>query len=455
MRIHFLILAAVILFTSSPTFGDEVRQVFDSLYGPRIKQAITSIDKADDIALAGSLLEAAQSSSDTPALVALLCDASHSLAHRHAEGYATAAQAMELLAKLVPDQRDAAREKLLAVMMLQTRTGKAEDRDLAFAKVIEALIAIGDEKIAAKQWPDATANYRRALSVATTKKSPRLEDIKSRVEESMRIERVSKQIARLQEKLLEDANDFATAEEIVRLLIIELDDADAAVPMLSRVKSESLKKIVPLAGKALGDLNAEEALALGEWYRAQAAASAPANRELWLKTEQTLGRFLELNTDSGITFTKASVMYTEAKGKMDSLKAVAKPAPAARLPRNPLIAEDKHFGFTGFQKENNLYTLTAAGPIPASRTKLRYKGHTDGGPHSFGHIHVRLDGRDWVKVGEWSDVSLVESSKNDHWTTIDLTALPVNVNAKKMEVKFEFTKGGWRMQIYEVQWTTK
>ncbi len=444
---------ATVLACSSFAWADPVKDVFDSIYGPRIKAVAGTGDKADDLALAKDMLEAARTSLETPALVALLCDASHALTFRLSEGQAVAAEAMTLLADAVPSQRDAAREKLINLLTVQSRTGKPEERDAAGDRLIELLLMIGDEKLDAKQWTEAINSYRRAMSQASMRKSPQTEVVRARLEESMRLDRAVKQIARLEEKLLANANDTATAQEIVKLYLLEMDDPDAAVPILARVQDETLRKIVPLAGRAVGDLDADESLMLGQWYRTQAAASN--NRDLWVKTEQYLSRFLQLNTDTGLAFTKATVLHNEAKAKMETLKPVPKPPTPARLPRNPLIAEDKHFGFTGFEKKDNIYTLTSAAPIPAARTKLRYKAHTDGGPHSFGNIHVRLDGRDWVKVGQWSDVSLVESGKNEHWTTLDLTALPANVNARKMEVRFQFTNGGWRMQIYEVQWTTK
>ena len=99
-----LTLVMVILSFASSALASEAQQVFDSLYGPRIKAVKASVDRADDHALAKELLTAAGNSTDTPALLALLCEASYDLSSRHADGFATAAQAMTLLAESVEAQ---------------------------------------------------------------------------------------------------------------------------------------------------------------------------------------------------------------------------------------------------------------------------------------------------------------------------------------------------------------
>ncbi|MEX2212474.1 MAG: hypothetical protein WD768_00005, partial [Phycisphaeraceae bacterium] len=307
--------------------ADDAQQVFDAVYGPRVKQVSGTTDRGDDVALAASLLAAARTSTDTPALLALMCEAAYDLGQRHADGYTTAADAMTLLAQTVPDQRDAARDKLAEILTKQSRAGKVEERDPALNRLLETLMAIGHEKMDARSYGDAAGAFRRVVTLAAPKKLPQGEDAKARMDDAMRLDRVTKQVARLQEKLQANANDFASAEEIVRLNVIELDDAAAALAVLDRVQDERMKQLTPLAVKALEELKAEEALALGEWLRGFAVAAKPQDRELWVRTEAYLSRFVEQNSEAGFNATKATVLLSEAAAKLKATPPAPPPPP--------------------------------------------------------------------------------------------------------------------------------
>ena len=320
MRICCIILLAVGSFTSF-TFGDDAKQVFESLYGPRLKTVKASVDRADDHALAKELLATAGSSTDTPALLALMCEVSYDLSSKHADGFATAAQAMTLLAETDEAQRTGAREKLVDVLMKQSRLGKADEREAAGDQLIDTLLVMGDEKMEAKKWAEATGDYRRAMTIATPKKSLNLETIKAQLELATRRDRAEKQIARLNEKLLATANDSASAEEIVKLYIVEFDDPMASLPFLNRVKDEQLMKIVPLAAGVVSDLKEGEALELGEWYHG--LSKDAADKSVALKRASSyLAVYLSHPTGNELSRKKATLIQSEiakqiGEGKLD------------------------------------------------------------------------------------------------------------------------------------------
>ncbi len=106
-----------------------------------------------------------------------------------------------------------------------------------------------------------------------------------------------KQIARLGEKLLADANDSATAEEIVKLYVVEFDDPKAALPFLNRVKDEQLKKLVALAAGEPVEMG--DHLALGQWYRTLAGVKPGIGEiPLLLHAEHHLHRFVTASETS-------------------------------------------------------------------------------------------------------------------------------------------------------------
>jgi len=228
----------------------------------------------------------------------------------------------------VEAKRPAAREKLIALFTKQSSAGKPDEREPAGEALIALLIIIGDEKLEKKQYPEAAADYRRAFTIAQQKKSESLDEVKAKMEFALSRDRTMKQLARLQEKLLKDA-DSATAEEVVKVLVVDLDDPASAVPLLGRVKSEQLKKLVPLAAKAIGELSADEAMPLAELYKSFADANrGPAGLQLLNRAEQYFQRFLELEFSAGVMRTKAEVFLKEvqeAKAKLTTPAATARP----------------------------------------------------------------------------------------------------------------------------------
>jgi len=324
----YIRLAIIVAFSSIAltALADDAQQVFDSIYGQRIKAAKASVSRDDDHALAKELVEAAGKSTDTPALLALMCEASYDLSNLHADGFATAAQAMSLLAESVESQRTSAREKLVDVLMKQSRLGKADEREVAGEALIDTLVLIGDEKMEAKKWNDAAGDYRRAQSIAASKKSPMLDTIKAKLDLASRRDRAEKQIARLSEKLLADANDSVTAEEIVMLYVVEFDDPKSALPFLNRIKDEQLKKLVPLAAKAVSDDAEGDCLELGEWYRGAAGKSGDeTGRAMRLRSADYLARALASEKLTELQRKKAELLLKDVKSEIDRLPRAAMP----------------------------------------------------------------------------------------------------------------------------------
>jgi len=291
-----------------PAIADEASQVFDSLYSVKIKQVAATSDRTDDIALAKEMLAVAKDGGSTPKLQALLCDAVGDLAGKHPDGFPTAIEAMQLLADSQEDQRDAARLKLIDLLTKQTRTGKAEERADASDALIDLLITIGDEKAEKKQYAEAAGDYRRANILATQSKSDSLDATKAKMEFAMSRDRTLKQISRLEEKLLKDAKDHATAEEIVKLYVSELDDPAEAAKYLDRANNEQLKRLVPIAAKPLHSIAEKELLSLGEWYSEMVGATnGSAKNAMLRRSVKYLTRYLESNTIDQLSRTKAEV----------------------------------------------------------------------------------------------------------------------------------------------------
>lgn len=313
------------LFLTVDALADDAKEVFDSLYGAKIRQVSATIDRADDIALAKDMLAVAKDSGGTPALQALLCEAVYDLGAKHADGYAAAVEAMQLLAETQPKQREAAREKLIDLLTKQSRIGKPDERDAAADALIDLLVTIGDEKAQKQDYAGAASDYRRAAAIAQQSKAESLESVKEKLQWATTRDRTIKHMDRLKEILLRDANDFATAEEIVRLYVVDFDDPGSAIPYLNRVKAESLKINVPLAAKPPRDLQVMECATVGDWYYTLARdAQAEHFITMLRRAESYLSRFVSLDTTDGLQKQKATLTLKAVKEELDKIEAKAK-----------------------------------------------------------------------------------------------------------------------------------
>ncbi len=313
-----------------PTHAAESKAVFDSLFSAKIKTVIATVDRADDIALAKEMLAIAKTSTNQPELLALLCDGAHDLAVRHADGFATAVEAQQLLAEHVETRRSTAQDKMITLLTRQMTAGKADEREPATESLIDLLMSMGDEKFEKKQYTEAAADYRRSVTVATQRKSTSLEEAKAKLEFAAARDRAVKNLARLQEKLLKDANDSATAEEIVKIYVIELDDPAGALPFLNRVKDEEMEKSVALASQDRSRLGETELLSLVEWYAALRQI-APQSGSLAGRIARYGQQYLDMNPSQGLQRVRVQALVADVKKIVDSSVTLATPSKPAKM----------------------------------------------------------------------------------------------------------------------------
>ncbi len=362
--------------SAATVLADEARQVFDSLYGQKIRQVVATADRTDDIALAREMLAVARESGGTPGLQILLCNGAGDLAGRHPDGYAAAIEAMRLLADEREDQRDAARAKLIDLLTRQSRTGKAEERADAGDGLIDLFVTTGDEKAQKRQYAEAAGDYRRANTLAVQRKSDRLETIKTKLEFAMSRDRAVKQIARLQERLLQNATDHATAEEIVKLYVVELDDPKAAAIYLDRTGDARFKRLVTATIREQ-DATASESLALGQWYKELAdAAGAPAKYSTLRHSKHYIERFLSLHSDSDLDRTRATVLLNQVNTEL------ARIAVAARPPEKSPGRPSRELIIQGVVDGHSLLVITPSG--------MHWVHKSWNKPHS-----ITLNGKPW------------------------------------------------------------
>lgn len=319
MRRHMLmpmpapmILLTLALPTAWCVAAGEQERIFDDIYGARVKATIATLDKTDDHALAQEFTRQASDTTTNDALALVLFNHAYDLAIRDPSGAGLAAQAMEAMASRLPAHRSIASEKRIDALNQVLLRGKAEEREAAGEQMIDLLLETGDAQASAGKFTESLATYRRAAAATARVKSRSADEIRPRIEQVTQLARAAQQVELYRTKLLENRNDTATGEALVKLYLTELDDPAAAAAYLDVVKDEAMKKAATLAAKPISELSEAEAMTLAQWYFTQSQnAKGLAEGVTLSRAKMGLDQFLARHQESGLAKAKASAMLAE------------------------------------------------------------------------------------------------------------------------------------------------
>ncbi len=283
-------LALLLPFATLAAAQDDPRAVFDSLYGSRLQQVQRTGTTDDDFALAKELLEAAHRSTQTPGLLQILCEEAYNLAARDRDSD-VADQAMQLLAQHLPEKRAYALLQRANFYHSRFTSARGADRTNMGQRTVELLLELADitasETFSLEQSLDAastedagseTAHLRRAMSVAAAIRSPYTDQIKARLDQAGQRERAARQAQSLMRRLESDSSNRALQAELLRTLIVDLDNPAHAARYASTA-DEPWRTNVQLAAASPETLSAAQCERLADWYVSladQAAATVRA-----------------------------------------------------------------------------------------------------------------------------------------------------------------------------------
>ena len=318
-------LALSVLAPSGPAWADEAQDTFDSLYGNECTKVTATPDKADDIALARQLLDAAKAPGVQPGLLAVLCDKAHELGTRLPGGYDAAAEAMELLAQKVPAGAAPAFDRITTIREKQYRAIKGLDKADAGEVFIESVLVAAAAHMTSGDTAEGAALLRKALVVANAIKSDRRNEIQGRIDFAAARLRVGKQVADLKARLEAGPEDAAVRKQLVQACLVELDDPAQAETFLNESSDPLLRKYVPAVSKGVDAAPEIACMELGEWYRGlgEAPGATPGGKEAMLKRARAYyQRFLDLHKTEDIARNQAALAVRKAD------EALAKLGPA-------------------------------------------------------------------------------------------------------------------------------
>ncbi len=332
VRLFSPVMIVALLAAGSPlSAADDPAALVQSLYGDRIARVTATPAKTDDIALAREILDAAAATKENlPALVAL-CEAAHELGMRHRDGYAVAASALELLCASEAPDIELHQMKLLDTYQKQIAVAGREEKVKLGETALTLLDDLSRQMLAKRNYAEATALTRRAQATAGLVNSPqRVADYKTKLAGLMEFERTQRRVTQLSERVLRDANDQPAMEEMVRLMIVDLDDPASANSYVPRLTEGEFKRLASLAIKPADELSTADRLSLGEWFHSLATQQKPSPAYAWLRAEEHLTAFLDGHTAADLQRTKATLKLKEVqqaitKGAADNIKDLSAP----------------------------------------------------------------------------------------------------------------------------------
>ena len=316
----------------------EAAKAFESVYGAELKRVRATRELKDDLELAARLLAAAKDPPTQTEFVTLLCETAYELAGQHADGYAAAIEAMDLLAAKVPDRAAACTDKLIAIRQKQFDATKGDERAKAGEALIDLLLPVADDKARKGAEAEALGLYRRVEMLARAVSSPRRDPIEARIKALTQKLKTAREIEDLKAVIARDPANRATREGLVRRLVVELDNPAEAGRFLEGVADAALLKFVPAAAKGVEAAPEMACIELGQWYRVLAeTAPAGAKAAMLNRAKAYYRRFLDLHAAEDIDRGRASLALKKSEEDAASLAAAAvavkpRPTPPAKTP---------------------------------------------------------------------------------------------------------------------------
>lgn len=388
--------------TAAPAPDNEAQLIFDQLFAKRVAAAKATRDSEDDVAVAGDLLSAADTSADSPALVILLCDQAYDLSNRHEEGHETAVKAMTVLLVAVPAKEAYCQQRLLDIHERRYRAANAEDRPVIGDEMIEAAVAAGTALMEQGDFKSAALIYRKVLTVARSIKSPHFDKITSSMQFATHRTSLQRKIDSLEKRLVGDGKDASAHATLFMIYVTELNDPQTATMHMAMGTEETdpARKLLPLASKSIADVDEANCMALGEWYRTLADSSKRfAKTQMLERSKAYFDRFLTLHETDDLRRTQAVLRQQQVADQLKKLAPTPKIKTAtttgSKTKVRLLTRDPRSFLFILSGKERA--TAVAA----ADRFKLRHDvtGSFDSERKDYSAYHTIMTGSN--KMDYW------------------------------------------------------
>jgi tetratricopeptide (TPR) repeat protein len=300
--------------------AESAARLFDSLYGADVKLAEASRDPADDLALAGRLLEAAKAAEANLPLLTLLCDAACRLGLKDARGDDVVLAAADLLASNVAAKGPACAAYVQSVRQRQFVKARGEERIAAGEALMDSHVEAAGTMAREGDFEEALAAGRAALKVAGAIRSPNAAGITAYLRRLVDQQKVAGRVPALKDKVAADPADRASRDELVRLLLVELDNPEAAAAYIDDACGEDLRRYGPAAAKGVDAAPEAACPMLAAWYLGLSKDASPGGKALMLMHAKAYcERFLAVHPKEDAERAMAAVTLAKVEADLKAL----------------------------------------------------------------------------------------------------------------------------------------
>jgi formylglycine-generating enzyme required for sulfatase activity len=306
-----------LLTLAAPALGQraEAQKLYDSIFKAEEDAAAKTLDKKDDVEFAAKLLKYAGELShekvEDRELKTILLLKAFEFGVKDAAGAQTATDAMELLRQVNVELKDTAQENILKVRQMLFEKALPKEKPALGEKLVEELMAAGDERLATKRLEDARRFYDQAAKVAGQVKANTQSKAEFRVKVADSRIKTVKEIDTLKAQL-QAKKAAETARKLVLLNLVEMDDVEEAARFLDDAQDEALKRIVGLCNRDAGKLTAAEALELGDWFRPLVKTSSDSGKAVSVsRARSAYEQYMKVQTARNAEWLRAKVAVDE------------------------------------------------------------------------------------------------------------------------------------------------
>lgn len=308
--------------------AEKAAQAFQSLYGDELNRVAATRDVADNLALAAKLLGAARAADAQPALLAVLCEKAFDLAAEDPKGCETALAAAELLARKTPERAQALQERILSVRQRQYDASRGDARSAAGEALVKCLADVAAARTAVGAFEEAARFYRQALTVARAIRSASAEWIGSQIKRLGEQQRLAANLPRLVANLKTNPDNREARDQLIRLLLVDLDNPAEAAKHLDDKCDPLLCKYVPAAAKPVEAAPEAACMEMADWYRQLAVPAVPGSKvAMFVRAREYYERFLDLHRAADMDRTKVELALKKVDEDLKALGWTQPPGP--------------------------------------------------------------------------------------------------------------------------------
>ena len=182
--------------------------------------------------------------------------------------------AASILTKRAPEKKSYwLLQQAKAYHRMYALTKSKDEKETLAGKIVDLQIQAGHSAAVKGDWKSSLLAYNEARSAATIYRQPVKDNLLIRVRTVSNLAKAQAQVAVYAGTLTQTPNDVNARANIIKTLLITLDDPIGAAKYVNEDVDQKLQAYVPLAGKDVSEVPFEGCKSLGEWYYKELAKS--------------------------------------------------------------------------------------------------------------------------------------------------------------------------------------